>query len=99
MTWEVQKIVQTVELDSFFLLFRILDLVCEMDAWACRYNRFLDVGGNYRQFFFQVFSVGECFAPLPDRLGRFTSGQELQVFDFSENLQNDKGYLRHASDS
>ena len=61
------------------LLFRILDLVCEMDAWACRYNRFLDVGGNYRQFFFEVFSVGECFAPLPDRLGRFTSGQEQQV--------------------
>ena len=62
-----------------------------MDAWTWRlsawqvwcYGR-----GNYRQFCFSglgflVSSLcqGECFAPLPGRLGRFTSGQELQVWD------------------
>ena len=53
----------------------------------CRHGKFgVMVGGNYRHFFFSGFRFlasslcqGECFAPFPGRLGRFTSGQELQV--------------------
>ena len=50
-------------------------------------------------FVFVFVGLGECFTPFPDRLGRFTSGQELQVFRrvlsffdfFSKNRQNDLG--------
>ena len=49
------------------------------------YNFHVLGGRSYRHFFSNVFVIrglivaGECLAPLPGRLGRVTSGQELQV--------------------
>jgi hypothetical protein len=47
--------------------------------------------------FFNVSGVGECFAPLPDRLGRFTSGQELQVKNQGPTLRTNLAASNGAS--